>query len=520
LYALTFTAPDGTPRREVLPQGETLIGRAPSCDLVLPAAGVSRRHARIRVSAGACTLSDAGSSYGTYLNGSKLTTERLLKAGDTFICGQVAFTVEQRVDDTDLLSAEHRLVDEKAAVIRPIEGASATASSGSVLPIEGAVTRPERLLHLLGEIARTLATVHAFPQVLAQVVDLLFDVVPAERAFLLLRDSPDQAMTARVLRNRDGSAPERPTLSRTIVNYVLRERVAMLAADAAYDPRLHAVDSVHDLEIRSFMCAPLWNRSEVIGVLYADTARARAFGEDDLEVFTALANYAAVAVEHARVSEQLLQETRRRERLERYHSPGVVNRILSDRMTADGHFATRERDVTVMFCDLVAFTSLCERMSPSEVAELLNSFFARMAEHIFEVDGTLDKFVGDAILGVFGAPFAQDDHADRAVRAALGMRRTLADMNKERSGAPLQVRIALNSGRAVSGDIGSPRRREFTVLGDVVNTAARIQASVCQPDQIVISGNTLMRLTTRIPSKPLGPIALRGRAAPIELFEI
>ncbi len=520
MYALTFIDPIGRRRREMLGEGETLIGRATSCDLVLEFPGVSRQHARIKVAEGRCTLQDAGSRFGTHLNGSLLKAEHLLKAGDTFVCGQIALTVEQCVKDAELLTLEHRLVDAAATVTRPIESGEVKSSSPD--PPRGATLEPraDRLVRLLSEIGKTLVMVHGLPHVLACVVDLLFDVLPAERAFLLLRDSADQALTARVLRNRDGSAPARPTLSRTIVTHVLRERVAMLAADAAYDPRFDAAHTVHDLEVRSFMCAPLWNQREVIGVLYADNPRSRSFDEQDLEIFTALANYAAVAVEHARVSEQLLWETRRRERLQRYHSPGVVHRILSDRGSAGGPFVTREIDVTVMFCDLVSFTSRCEQMEPAEVADLLNSFFSRMAEYIFEVDGTLDKFIGDAILGVFGAPFPQEDHADRAVRAAMGMRRALVDMNKEPTGPPLQVRIALHSGRVISGDIGSPRRREFTVLGTVVNLASRIQSTVCRPDQIVVTKETIVRLKTPIAATLLAPTSLRGHAAPIELFEI
>jgi len=256
----------------------------------------------------------------------------------------------------------------------------------------------------------------------------------------------------------------------------------------------------------------------VIGVLYCDNARSKKFSADDLEVFTALSNYAAVAIEQARVSQQLIQETWRRERLQRYYSPGVIKRILQG-TDADQRFMPQARDVTVMFCDIVGFTTLCEEVDPATIGDMLDSFFGRMADVIFDHDGTLDKFVGDAILAVFGAPFDQPDHAARCVAAALSMRKQLAHFNLERP-RHIRIRIAINTGRALTGDIGSPKRREFTVLGDVVNTAARLEASVAQPDQIVISDKTRERLGDAFQLRPLGAVSLGGRESNLATFEV
>ncbi|HET7618474.1 MAG TPA: adenylate/guanylate cyclase domain-containing protein [Vicinamibacterales bacterium] len=528
----------------MLAPGTTLIGRAPSCDIVLNAPGISRQHARLSLADGRCVLSDAGSRYGTLLNGQPVARDVALTAGDVIQCGQITLALEQRLDAGTLLSEEHQLLEDSGTLVRKIDSDADEAPTGDVVAASpakerrsgsdrrktdrpfasrnrrsGRERRQSRLLRLLTEIGKTLVTVQPLTQVLTRVVDLVFDVVPAERVFLLLRDSAHEALTARVLRNRDGSAPEQTTLSRTVINHVMRERVAMLAADALYDPRLDTAGSIQALNVRSFVCAPLWNRNEVIGVLYADNPRSKKFVPNDLEVFTALCNYAAVAIEQARTSEQLLQETRRRERLQRYHSPGVVNRILQGGSGIDAPFLAQERDVTVMFCDLVSFTTMCEGMSAVDVAQLLNQHFTRMADEIFELEGTLDKFIGDAILAVFGAPFAQRDHADRAVQAAVAMRRSLAEMNRSQP-RPLEVRIAINSGRALTGDIGSPRRREFTVLGDVVNIASRLESSVARPGQIVISRATLERLARPVETRPLGAVSLRGRHGEIEAFEI
>ena len=220
----------------------------------------------------------------------------------------------------------------------------------------------------------------------------------------------------------------------------------------------------------------------------------------------------------SRVAQQLMQETWRRERLQRHHSLGVIERVLQG-TDADQRFIPQQRDVTVMFCDIVGFTTLCEQLEPAAIGDLLNSFFGQMADIIFDHEGTLDKFIGDAILAVFGAPFDQPDHAARCVAAALAMRRQLAHFNLEQP-HPIRMRTAINTGRALTGDIGSPKRREFTVLGDVVGIAAHLEASVAQPDQIVISDRTREQLGAAFQLRPLGVVSLRGRESNLAAFEV
>jgi len=581
VFALSFVEA-GEPGSHELREGTTLIGRASTCDIVISAPTISRQHARIRLEDGHVFVSDAGSTYGTIIGGEPITGETELVAGNSFILGHLEFTLIRDVEESDLLSDNHQVFEESNTIIRRVDGGPASGpykTSSSNTDDEPVVSAPEsiptprppgintmnpagerrsevspgsmhgerrllvdrrkvnlgratgdrrsgrdrrggRLLRLLSDIARTLVTVQPIEQVLTKVVDLLFDVVPAERAFLLLRDSWDQPLTARVIRSRDGSAIPNVTISRTVVNHVMRDRVAILAKDARYDSRLDASASIQVMNIRSFMCAPLWNRNDVIGVLYCDNPRSKQFVEEDLEIFTALCNYAAVAIEQARLAQQLLEETRRRERLQRYHSPGVVNRILHSETSLNNSFMTQERDVTVMFTDIVGFTEICEHMAPAAVGELLNDYFGRMADIVFEHEGTLDKFIGDAILAVFGAPFDQPDHAERAVAVALDMRAELARFNAGRPGDPIKMRIAINSGRALTGDLGSSKRKEFTTLGDVVNTASRLESNVCQPDQIVISESTRAQLGRSFDVKSLGSFSIRGRQSKVEAFEV
>lgn len=425
------------------------------------------------------------------------------------------FSLSQRTAGPAVsLSASRELVADGGTICRPIDLTPPASSP----PSAGPVSEAARFKQLLSDIGKTLMTAQELPQVLESVVDLVFDALPAERAFLLLRDSAYDALTPRVARSSSGEKMADATISRTIVSTVMRDRVAMLGDDATQDDRFDLASTIHT-NVRSFMCVPLWNRNDVIGVLHVDTSVSSRFTADDLTVFTALANYAAVAIEQARLAGRLLAETRRRERLQRYHSPSVVNHILNTDPSA-GAFDAQMRDVTVMFADLVGFTSMSEHMEPTEVANTLNEYFREMTDVIFEHQGTLDKYLGDGFLAVFGAPLIQTEHAANALRAALAMRHALGHLNSRRSGPPLRIRVAVHSGPALIGDIGSPRRREFTVLGDTVNTASRLENSVAGPDQIVTTRASLDRAAIPIRAIPLGPFTLRGRHSPVEVFSV
>ena len=503
----------GTSRTRALATGLTHIGRLPSNEFAINDPSVSRKHAVLRVECGRCYVQDAASRYGTFVNGNQiLATQEAVEAvpGDVIRIGEVSLTLEQHLAEGELLSDEHHDIAEgPGTIFRP-------ADSSPQLTVN---TNESQLIKLLSDVNRTLLSTQSLPEVLNRVVDLAFAAVPAERAFLMLRESEDEALVARVLRHRDGSVPPNPTLSRKIVRRVMRERVAVLAADATTDAKIGITDSIMRFSIRSFMCAPLWARDEVCGVLYVDNPRAGQFTPAHLDAFTALTNAAAVAIEQSRLSSQLLEETRRKERLQRYHSPAVVSRIIHASDSAVGLEAA-ERDVTVMFCDLVGFTAMVEHLTPVQSATLLNGFLTRMTDVVFEHEGTLDKFLGDALLAVFGAPFDQPLHPLRAIEAALGMRKALSEMNAKTDGPKLAMRIAINTGIALTGDIGSPRRREFTVLGDVVNTASRIEDEIAGPGQIVISGSTYARVKDKVTVRPLGAKLVRGRTTPLETFAV
>jgi adenylate cyclase len=361
--------------------------------------------------------------------------------------------------------------------------------------------------------------------VLHQVMDIVFEHMPADRGFLMLEDEKqaDKLVPMVVKHRTAGGSEGRITVSKTIADRVMHDRVSILTSDAMVDPRFGAGDSIRFHGIRSAMCAPLWNKDEVIGIIHVDSPMlTNCFTVNDLDLLTALANYAAVAVERARLNQKIVAEEKKRERLGRFLSPQVTSRILAAADTHGAELGAPEvREVSVLFADISGFTSMSETMSPSAVGLLLNDYLSRMTDVIFKYEGTLDKYIGDAIMAVFGAPLDMPDHATRAIKAALEMQERLAEWNADRKEGPaFRIRIGINSGNAVAGEIGSINKKEYTVLGDTVNTASRLESSVAKPGSVVIGANTFAMVEGQFECQPLGNFRVKGKALEIPAFEV
>ncbi len=324
----------------------------------------------------------------------------------------------------------------------------------------------------------------------------------------------------------DGSDAHDIPISRTILKMVAEKQIAMMTSNALEDARLLGGKSIAIHGIRSAMCVPLWNRNRVIGAVQVDSGiHIGRFTEEDLDLLTALANFSAVAIERAQLSEKIEEERKIRARMERYHSPAVVDEIVkgSIRGASTDEREIRNAEVSILFADISGFTTVAETKNPEEVAEFLSHFFGCAVESIFTYGGTLDKFIGDAVMAFFGAPIQQDDHADRAVLAGLMLQRLIGEWNDQRTKTNLpivRVRVGINSGPAVVGNVGTEKRVDYTVLGTSVNIASRLESGVAKPGQVVISQNTLDRVVGSFNTEPLGEFALKGLQQKMPVFAV
>jgi adenylate cyclase len=511
------------------------IGRANDNDIVLNDFSVSRRHAFLKKEDGAWVIHDNQSTNGVRVNDQPVPSATV-KDGDAAVIG--TFVLRFRDDPTVSRHDRERLFDATSTCIRPIaefnedfgleKGATPAPISESTAERKRVVldlAYKNKVFEILVQVAKALISADDLATVLDKVMDLIFEFLPADRGFLLLEEGGAlQLKMSRFQSGKRATADGATPYSRTIVDMVVRQKVAVLTSDAQADQRFEAGESIRMQQIRSAMCAPLWSRDRVIGVIYIDSPlHAGTFSGQDLDLLTALANFAAVAIERARLHEHVLEEKRIRGRLERYHSPQVVEEIIADVSATGDIKPVRAKVVTILFADIVGFTTWSEKMPVESLAAMLTEFFTLASDAVFACGGTIDKFIGDAVMAFFGAPLEQPDHAERAVAAALKIREEIAQWNKERTARgdpPLEVRIAVNTGEAIVGDIGSQRRVDYTVLGNAVNVAARLEEFVAQPGDVVIGPDTHSAVEARYECAQLGFFALKGLSTQVPLYKV
>jgi len=518
----------------VLPtDGEVIIGRDERhADIAIDDPTVSREQATIFATPAGYVIKDGRdqpSRNGTFVNGVRVT-EKVLAPGDKIkIRHWVLEFVSTAEEDLSATATDVSVVRDDPAVAtdrieESINPQQEGSEAGEDAPADvDAAERTELRLRTFYEVSQAIGVIQTLDVLLNQVMTSLFRVfTQAERGFIMLRGEEGSGKLTPAVVRKFGSHPDAQiTVSQTIIDEVRARKVAVLSRDALSDARFQGGQSISSFNIRSVMCAPLICQGEILGIIHIDTTSATdSFDREDLKLLAGIASQAAISIKNAQLLEEVRREVELRSNLARYMSPAFVEQVLSGSRTVD--LGGRLSQGTVLFSDIVGFTSMTLTMRPEEVVKRLNRYFEIMVEVIFVNGGSIDKFGGDAIIAVWGAPVPSEDDAFFAVKAALEMQNGLFGFNYallQDGLTPIEMGIGLNSGTFLAGNIGSARRMEYTVIGENVNLAQRIEA-VTTEKQVYISQSTFEQVAGRVVGFRMPLTELKGVEAPVTLYSV
>jgi len=377
---------------------------------------------------------------------------------------------------------------------------------------------------LLYEVAADLTSTLDLDEVLRKVMDKVIELMSASRGFIVLVE--DDVMRVRVARSESGEDTSKTdfSFSKSVIETVVSEGKPVLTDNAQTDDRFKGQQSVIMRNLRSIIAVPLIVRGEVIGAVYIDNPlKAGIFKESDKQFLQAVTHQAAIAIDNARLYTQLKSSYEVSEKLrktfERYVNKQVMERVLND---PKGDFLAGERlKVTMLASDIQGFSTLSQEMEAEDMVTLLNDYFRQMVDIVLDHGGNIDKFQGDGLLVVFGAPVPVEDSAQRAVAAAQDMMKVINEINGPRhkvGDPPLHVGIGLDSGYVVGGNIGSERRLEYTLIGVPVNNAAYL--SKVRPAATLLSQNTYRLVADTVNAEARDPMTLKGAHKPIPIYSL
>jgi adenylate cyclase len=539
---LIIERPGAQPRLYELKDGSTIhIGRAASNDITLPHSSISRSHALLEGERDTWVVKDQNSANGVLVNGVRIEYAEL-NSGDVIGLGDIKLRFENMTSGTVVAKTSPELASHLTQILDQESVAKLLERSKTKPPSEWTdsrvdtdarieyLKRENRLLTLLYQVSRALGDKTAVEDVTQCVLDLVLQIDGAERGYAMLlteeslRAAPQAGASytflPAILRYRQAPKAATPqmALSRAIIQQVMESKGPLLVMDAKEDARFSGSHSMAISGMQSAMCAPLASRDRLFGLLYVDNLSKRGtFTQEDLEVFAVIAAQAGLVIDRVMAKSEVKRQGVQLSALERFLSPAISRKITAE--AADIRLGGESQRITLLFADVRGFTTMAEKMKPREAVEVLNEFFARMTNVIFEHDGALDKYLGDGLMALFGAPLALQNDAEAAVRAAVNMQKSLVELNKTSGKPPLNIGIGIHTGEAVVGFLGTERRMDYTAIGDTVNVASRL-TSQAGPGQIVISNATHVRIGREISCCPLSAMKLKGRDEPIEVHEV
>ncbi len=508
--------------------GLLVAGRSPDCSCEVPDPNASRRHAEFDVTADdQLQLTDLNSANGTFINEQQLKGSICLQNGDIIRMGETRMRF-QEIDDNAISRTS---LNKTSFAFRAEDGpisdddlnlsmSLSMAEASQLRPLDADILK-QRLQTIMW-VSEELASIKSLDALYGPIIDTLFEIFPhADRGFLL-RGSKIDALEACAVRHRSGEKSDHLEVSQSLCRAALeRKAIFVYDEDGGTDSDFDQGLSIISLNIRKAMVVPLMVKEEVLGLLVIDTAnRSRSFTQDDMEVAAAVCRQISVAMKNAMLLAEVEQEAQNRANLSRFLPKPVVDQWVDGEI--DIELGGNSYTGTLLFSDVVGFTRMSEKLDPEAVIHLMNSYFDRMIPCIESSGGAIDKFMGDAIMAFWGIPFNDGNCALHGTEAALHMQNALAGFNalqRAENQPTVDMGIGLNTGGVVAGNIGAIDRLEYTVLGDTVNTAQRIESRACY-NQVLVSESTLAVYSDRVTALSLPAVKMKNKAEPVNTYSV
>ena len=511
----------GEERQEFELAAFNTIGRHPDNTIQILDRIISKEHAQIQRSAdGRFLLRDLRSLNGTFLRGERIA-DHYLSDGDEFTMGstRIVFVDKPKADD-----ALQRVTIAPGLTESHIRG-RIQANTGDFMPErqladEKILRRDYERLRIGHELARAVGSELDLDKLLPKILDKAFELVGADRGVILLVDEKGE-LSPRFVKTRSGKSDPNIVLSKTVMAEVTNNKAAVLSSDATMDARFSGAHSIIMQGIRSTMTLPLLYANELLGIMHLDSLfTSNAFTEKDLQICTGMAQQAAISIQNARLASRIEREAQTRAQISRLIPPSVVEQVVKGELTIEK--GGRLTECTMLFSDIRGFTTMSDGRPAQEIVNTLNEYFEVMVDILFKYSGTLDKFVGDEIIGLFGAPISIDDAPFKAVACAIAMLQALEEFNRTRASeqqAPIRIGIGINTGNVITGSIGSTRALQYTAIGDAMNVASRL-VNVASSGEIIISEHTYRHVAGRVEASQLPPVKVKGKAEELKVYRV
>jgi len=498
----------------------SIIGRHTNNHITILDTGISSVHCLITFEfKQGFVIRDLGSLNGTFVNNKKIDGKLSLNDGDEITLGNTRCIFSSKTPGTVV-----QIVDENSHTIhshfRPISAPKLEKPflSEKEMPDEAMLRVDYEKLRITHELQRGINFDMKINNILDHVLNCAFELLSCDRGIILM---PNKIGVLKPHAYKTTSQENRFVISKTLVRYLQKNKKGIVSTDAMADNRFNGSESIIKKGTRSTIAVPILDQALMIGIIILESSTAvSAYNAKDLFLLTNIANQTSQFIKTSEMAKKIKEDAITRKRFQRLLSPNLAEMVVSGQLKVEK--GGESRVATVLFADIRDFTLLSENTNATEVLKMLNDYFEIIVDIIFHHEGTVDKFIGDSTMAIWGAPVAHDDDPIRAVKAAINIQHLLVEFNKTRAAEgqfQIQTGIGINTGNLVAGYIGSSRTMSYSVIGKTVNTAHRL-CSAAKPGQILISGQTLDQLHDTFDIVELEPIPARNKYKPVRTFNV